>query len=78
MSFGARSRLTLPSRFGEFEADFAKLCEDVDSILLIQGSVTGFCEYCNEISGSTKVGEFFGQLRNCKLLNSNSPSWSYF
>jgi hypothetical protein len=39
--------------------------------------VEGFCEHGNEISGSTKFGEFLEQLHNRRLLKKDSAPFSY-
>jgi hypothetical protein len=30
--------------------------------------MTGYCEHCNELSGSVKSVEFFDQFSNCSVL----------
>jgi hypothetical protein len=44
----------------------------LDSSSSRQGQVAGWCESCNEISGSIKGGEFTDQLRDYQLVKYNS------
>jgi hypothetical protein len=48
-------------------------CEDLDWIQLVQdiGSSGSY-----ELWVSFKLGEFLGQLRGCKLLKKDYPSWN--
>jgi hypothetical protein len=38
--------------------------------------VAGICEFCNELSGYIKCGEFLDYLKNGELLKKDSDPWS--